>query len=246
VKEKLSLYKRNIRNYIVEIKKAAGIECGSNFLCHLYYFFRWNKYLYDVEHVLDNDMPWFNFAAVDYLERLLVKNMRVFEYSSGGSTFFFAKRVLHVCSVEHNNDWYDNVINNINRKNISNCRIKLIEPEPMEGYSAKDHRWPDSYLSSDTLYRDQSFMAYAQSIDAFPDEHFDVVLIDGRARPSCFSHAHNKVRVGGHLILDNSEREEYGHIHASLDNENWDKTVFFGPGPYVVNFWGTTFWRRKA
>jgi predicted O-methyltransferase YrrM len=53
------------------------------------------------------------------------------------------------------------------------------------------------------------FALYVKQIDEFPDEYFDIILIDGRARPSCIKRSVSKVKPGGLLILDNSEREYY-------------------------------------
>lgn len=46
-------------------------------------------------------------------------------------------------------------------------------------------------------------------IKKFPDNYFDIVLVDGRSRPSCLFHSLNKVKKGGLLVLDNAEREYY-------------------------------------
>jgi len=119
-----------------------------------------------------------------------------------------------------------------------------VKPEDVGNYSERDHDKPDDYISSDARYQGQAFVNYAKSIDPYPDAYFDIVLIDGRARPSCVAHAQHKVKVGGYLILDNSERDEYRWIHESLANDLWKKQSFYGPGPYVMNFWGTTYWQK--
>ena len=37
--------------------------------------------------------PWISFGAILFLEKILKKDMQVYEYGSGGSTLFFAQRV---------------------------------------------------------------------------------------------------------------------------------------------------------
>ena len=40
---------------------------------------------------LDLEVPWFSYAAIDFLETFLQPNMNVCEYGSGGSTVFFRR-----------------------------------------------------------------------------------------------------------------------------------------------------------
>ena len=66
----------------------------------------------------------------------------------------------------------------------------------------------------------------ADAILEFPEDSFDFVLIDGRARVECAYNALSRVRPGGFLLLDNSEWEKYAPIFAAaagwtrLDFEN--------------------------
>jgi len=52
-------------------------------------------------------IPWMNYNMVSFLEQRLTKNLSLFEYGSGNSTLFFAKRVKDVVSVENNKKWYE-------------------------------------------------------------------------------------------------------------------------------------------
>lgn len=66
------------------------------------------------------------------------------------------------------------------------------------------------------------------------------MAIDGRARPSCLAHAWRKVKPGGHLLLDDSEREHYAAAARPL--AGWPRRDLFGPGPYLRIFFRTTIW----
>ncbi|HWN47408.1 MAG TPA: hypothetical protein VNM71_08615, partial [Steroidobacteraceae bacterium] len=46
-----------------------------------------------------------NYAVVAFLERRLNKTLSVFEYGSGYSTLFYARRVRNVISVEYDQAW---------------------------------------------------------------------------------------------------------------------------------------------
>src|SRR5208283_402812 len=49
---------------------------------------------------LELGVPWFSQSAIDFLESYVKPSMRVFEYGSGGSTIFFARRAKSVDSIE--------------------------------------------------------------------------------------------------------------------------------------------------
>ena len=54
------------------------------------------------------DTPWLAPAAIDFLAGYLQLRDDMLEFGSGRSTLWFASRVQHISSVEHNPDWYSN------------------------------------------------------------------------------------------------------------------------------------------
>jgi predicted O-methyltransferase YrrM len=60
------------------------------------------------------------------------------------------------------------------------------------------------------------FRSYVEAIDAYPDASFDLVVVDGRARPSCLRQAIPKLRPRGLLVLDNSDRDYYLTLSRAL------------------------------
>jgi predicted O-methyltransferase YrrM len=48
------------------------------------------------------------------------------------------------------------------------------------------------------------------SLDEFPDGTFDFILIDGSQRGNCAAAAINKIRTGGYIYLDNSDKHSSG------------------------------------
>ena len=89
-----------------------------------------------------------------------------------------------------------------------------------------------------------SFFDYASFIDQYPDNYFDLILIDGRARPSCFMHAAAKVKHGGYVVLDNAERVSYAYVEETALKLGFEVQEFWGPGPYNDYCWRTIFLRR--
>jgi hypothetical protein len=217
-----------------------------NFSDLMRYFPVWRSSLAPGRNPLCDNVPWIAFAASNFLENILHKDMLVYEYGSGGSTLFFAERTREVISTEHNKEWYEVVLKEIIKKGIANCHLRLFEPEWAPPAVGRDIADPDSYISDDEKYRGMSFKKYASSIDGYPDGRFDIVLIDGRSRPSCFKHAHPKVKNGGFLILDNAETPYYSYIHKTLANGQWKKYDFYGLFPYIQHFSETCIWQKLA
>ncbi len=183
-------------------------------------------------YLLDAPLPWLTFDAIDFIRARLDKNSRVFEYGSGGSTLFWISLGLMCVSIEHDPAWFGVVEDRLNR-DVQNRYVgagfkpaptgspslrerklggevdyRLIEPE-RDVKPTGDIADPTCYLSDDPNFRGCTFRAYASQIDIFPDSYFDLVLIDGRARPSCIMHSAPKVRSGGMLVLDNADRAYY-------------------------------------
>lgn len=197
---------------------------------------------------LKDGLPWMAFPAIRFLQSILQKDARVFEYGAGGSSLFFARQVEELVSVEHDKTWFEHTqaaMQDVQRQFGIRWTGILAEPEvkspPIEGSPAD----PLAYTSSDETLRGRSFLKYAAAIDAYPDEYFDVVLIDGRARPSCFLHAMTKVKFGGYVVLDNAERESYSYIEETAERLGFVKREFWGPGPYNNYCWRTIFLQRS-
>lgn len=191
----------------------------------------------------DARIPWITFDAIDYLEGCLFPRARVFEYGSGGSTLFWLNHAEECVSIEHNADWYKKIRSRF--KGIARIDYRLVLPDPAEDKEAHDIADPDLYLSEDDTFWGYNFRNYVCQIDPFPDNFFDIVLIDGRARPSCIKHAYKKVRIGGLLVLDNSDREYYLRMTATFLRD-YDRRIFQGVTPSLPWFTETSVFTRRA
>ena len=54
----------------------------------------------------NSPLPWLTYSCIDFLIPRINNQVNLLEYGSGNSTLFFAKRVNHVTSIEHNHDWF--------------------------------------------------------------------------------------------------------------------------------------------
>ncbi|MFF4687401.1 hypothetical protein [Streptomyces sp. NPDC001307] len=139
-------------------------------------------------------------------------------------------------SVEHDAVWYEKL--NSRLSGSAGLEYRLVPPEPLkDSDAAAEPNDPGSYLSSNKEYRGHSFRSYASQIDEFPEEHFDIVLIDGRARPSCIRHATSRLKPGGMLVVDNSDRPNYRRALAEV--KGYSRMSFRGAVPQLIG-WSQT------
>jgi predicted O-methyltransferase YrrM len=138
---------------------------------------------------LDLEIPWFSYAAIDFLEKFVQPPLTVFEYGSGGSTLFFAQRAQHVTSVEDNPKWYEWVSRRLQQKGLSNVTLRLCEFN----------------------FKDPAGFEHSAYLHALPDERFDIIIVDGseewtQVRPACFQKAETRIKPGGIIVVDDSWR----------------------------------------
>lgn len=178
------------------------------------YLFLWFKSKNKVGYSIKYQLPWMPFNAIQWLKKQLFLSTNVFEWSSGGSTLFFANKVKSLISVEHDKIWYEVMLTKLKSKNIINCSYNF-EKNP--------------YL-------------YAQFINKYPDEFFDIIVVDGIERVSCIKNAIPKIKKGGYIVLDNSERPEYDNGVKKLNK--FERKDFWGPGLQNKYFWKTTIFKK--
>lgn len=176
--------------------------------------------IYDAEDLLRLDLPWWSFRAIDFLEAVVEARghrMTVFEYGSGASTVWLARRCNAVYSVEHDPDWIDTA----RRLCSANANVDLSFV-------------PATPVLADTRCRSErsgwthlSFDRYVESIRAYPFD-FDLIVIDGRCRAECLPEAERKLKPGGLILFDDSNRPRY---RRAIEHSSLQKQVFSGLVP---------------
>ena len=157
--------------------------------------------IYDVDQMIALDVPWWTYRATDEVDQFLKlrSNASVFEFGSGASTIWLARRAGTVHSIEHDKDWFD----------LMQSRIK---PYPSIQLT---HVRTDASLSEDPLYHSQkeeyaehSFEHYVKAITQ-TGLTYDLIVIDGRARPACLHAAQTCLAKDGMIVFDNTKRKRY-------------------------------------
>lgn len=171
------------------------------------------------------------FSAIDFLDKWIKPCHTVFEWGSGGSTLFFRERAKRVVSIEHDEEFYGKTLDSMPDINGLHTR-KIIPPDMLV---PNDNN--NKFLSS--VVPGMSFENYASEINNYEDGSIDLICVDGRARTECFVLALTKLRKGGLLVLDNSERIRYQSCFDAVLGK-WQYKKFAGAGPYNDYFWEST------
>lgn len=170
--------------------------------------------------------PDLNFRALRFLESIIEPGWKVFEWGSGQSTIFFAKRVAVMASVEHDPVW-------------ARIVLRLLSEDDLE----IAYRWLPPARGSGLDQGD--WVEYVMAIEAYNDNFFDLVFIDGGARLACLRQAIPKVKPGGYILLDDSERRWYWKTLEAVLSP-WEKRVFMDRKGCARMLSKATFWRKPC
>lgn len=153
---------------------------------------KWQRWLaslgavYHLDRMIALDIPWWNVAATDAVEQFLANcpNARVFEYGSGASTLWLARRAGDVTSVEHDDAWASRMLACL--RDQKNARLIVAGYDPAEPAGEQP---------------------YVQSIANGGD--YDLIVVDGRLRNACLQAAIPALKPGGIILFDDSGRQRY-------------------------------------
>ena len=84
-------------------------------------------------------IPWYTYPAIEYIKQLDFSDKTVFEFGSGNSTIFWAKRCRKAISIEDNMEWYDKMSPRL----TANVEYKLL-PGKQE-YTDSINTYPEGF-----------------------------------------------------------------------------------------------------
>ncbi|MGK7653928.1 class I SAM-dependent methyltransferase [Roseovarius sp. B08] len=165
--------------------------------------------IYRVEGLVALDLCWWTFAAQDAVAAHLAARpgARVFEYGSGASTVWLARRAAEVHSVEHDLSWAE--VMRMQLADVPNVRLRAIPPTPRHAAIAEAPSGRRGYAAVD-------FADYVREIDEVTGT-FDLIVIDGRSRAACLDHAHDRLAPDGLIVFDDPHRARYRAALASCN-----------------------------
>jgi hypothetical protein len=142
--------------------------------------------VYELRHP---DEPWISQGAVKFCDRNLSRADTGLEWGSGRSTRWFALRLGRLVSVEYDPDWHRKVVETL--RDIGNAYCQLI---PL------DHPPEQPVIVGDCI------PAYVAIADEFPADSLGLVIVDGHYRQACVKRVLAKIKPGGLLLIDNTDR----------------------------------------
>jgi SAM-dependent methyltransferase len=148
------------------------------------------------------ERPWIVPAAIGWLRRRIQSDWAILELGSGRSTAWFAGRAGRVISFEDNEFWAEHTRSRLQDLGLDNVDLRI---GPVEALPA--------------------------AVEALPDSSFDLVVVDFLESPTvsrvdALRPAVNKVRPGGLLLLDDSDRPGYAEAYELL--AGWRERRFVG------------------
>jgi predicted O-methyltransferase YrrM len=147
------------------------------------------------------ERPWIVPAAIGWLRRRIRPDWSILELGSGRSTLWFAQRAGNVISLEDNEFWAERTSERVGEEHLEvDLRVMPVEEFP-------------SHVAS------------------LPDRSFDLVVVDFLEAPQvsrvdAVRPAREKVRPGGYLLLDDSDRPGYAEAYELL--AGWRERRFVG------------------
>jgi hypothetical protein len=122
-------------------------------------------------------VPMISYRARREIEKLLSPDTRMVEFGSGNSTPWFAARVGYLLSIEDIPAWFEHVQRVVKELGIRNIRYEL--------------RTEANYTE----------------LSCIEDGSLDFALVDGTDREGCIRAVVPKLKTGGWLYLDNSDKD---------------------------------------
>jgi hypothetical protein len=148
------------------------------------------------------ERPWIVPAAIGWLRRRIRGDWSILELGSGRSTAWFARRAGQVLSFEDNEYWRLYTWARLTEADLHNVDLRLVDVEE-----------------------------FSKEVASLPDESFDLVVVDFLESPAVtridvLRTALAKVRRGGDLLLDDSDRPGYAEAFELL--ASWRMRRFVG------------------
>lgn len=178
--------------------------------------------IYDLDDMIHLDLPWWTFSAIDRVEAFLAQHpqARIFEYGSGSSTIWLAKRAGTVESIEHDPNWTSQMEPYVQEH--PNIRLRTVVPT---------HSSNPLCASGKAEWQGFDFSGYVHAIDG--TEAYDLIVVDGRARSDCLKVALPHLRPGGLIVFDDSYRARYQTALRGCDLARYDARGLSPGLPYA-------------
>lgn len=177
---------------------------------------------------VDLELPWWSYGAIRHFGSFLRPAHRTFEYGSGGSSLFTARRAATVLSVENDPAWHQLVTGFARQRGLVNLTCEL-------------HPLADDQIAT---FQASTFSRRVAS------GLWDAIIIDchcgfqagryGVIRPAAFAAALPQVTPGGCIVLDDS----WMYPELLQPRAGWSIRNYIGTGPCRYGVTSTAIFHR--
>jgi len=190
-------------------------------------------------------IPWWPYAATEYLEKIVRTDHRVFEFGSGNSTLWWKSLSSNVISIDHDPDWNKTAGSKLIEQDetCNSQHYAILQPFFEAGL--------DKILIKNVArswragLRTHEFKSYAAELLNYPKNHFDFIVIDGMARVLCAWIAAKVIKEDGIIIMDDTERNMYQLAYEYLAGCGFKRIDFIGIKPIVPHKSCTSIFLKK-
>lgn len=163
-------------------------------------------------------LPWMTYPFIEFIGPQLNCKQQIFEFGCGSSTFYFAKKVAKVVSLETNAKWCEIMKIKLRELNINNVEIILMT----DGLENSEY---ENYIKNSA-------------------QKFNFIIVDSLKRYECVKNSYEFLKPGGALILDDSERKGYKKIFEFMEEKSFVKQDFPGIAPGQFKLKNTTLFQK--
>lgn len=190
--------------------------------------------------------PGLPYSARQYLKQCSSKETKAFMYGANETTNLLLQRANEIVVVDDNEDNLKELqkFSFIGKNNNKLCP-KLINSQKAGEISINLNSYdPLAYRSHDEIDNSLCFKNYAQGIEEYQDNYFDLVILSGRARSACFMHSVAKVKIGGYIIVDDIDHPANRCILDMAEELGFTFRKYIGAVPGRSEISKTAFLRR--
>lgn len=166
-------------------------------------------------------MPWYTRPCLEWLDKLPISKMNVFEYGCGVSSLWFTSRNADLKGVDSNQEW-------------------IFLPEYQLATEDKTTYLEQVHIDKRARPReDPAITEYRIKM-----KEYDLIIIDGLYRDDCTEHALKNLKKGGYLIADNFEQPEVEPHWPKTRELTKNLPITIYKEPTHPNGWQTAVWQN--
>lgn len=160
-----------------------------------------------------NEIPWYTYPAIEYLNNLDFSDKNIFEYGSGNSSIFWSNKAKSVISIEHDKEWFEKVKLHLNKN--QSLHLKDNSEEYEESILSTDKKF--DVIVIDAIRRNFCAELIKNHINVTSEEGYLIILDNS----DWYKNTAKYLRKNFDVIQVDF------HGFGPINNYTWTTSVFF-------------------